>query len=357
MSDRRIVDADVHHHYPTASALAEYLPDGDSAPYYTFGSGLPNPRGAFRTDAYPPGGGPPASDPQHVIDHHLDPYGIERAVLNCGSTLYLGGLPDPDLAASLARATNDWTIAEWLDYDERFLGTIVVSPRDPEQAAAEVRRLGGDPRMVQVGVTSSPVLLGNEFLHPIYEACDELGLPFNLHVGGADVGINSGSFAVGGPTTFLEHHVGMCIPAIHHLISMVTEGVFVKYPNTKLVLNEFGVAWLPFVMWRMDMEYRAGREDMPWLTDLPSRHIREFVRFTTQPLEVPERPQDLITLLGLIGAEDMLVYSSDYPHWDFDSPDYALKGFSDEWKEKILYNNPRELFRLDEALVPTAGAR
>jgi predicted TIM-barrel fold metal-dependent hydrolase len=348
MGDQGIIDSDLHHHYPSASALAEYLPEHDPAPYYTLSTGLPNPRGAFRDDAVPPGGGPPASDPQFVIEHHLEPHGIEKALLNCGSTLFLGGIPDVDHAAALARATNDWTIADWLDYDERFAGSIVVGPRDPQSAAEEIRRLGPDPRMVQVGVTSAPCLLGNEFMHPIYEACNEFSLPFNLHVGGADHGINSGSWSVGHATSFLEYHVGMCIPALHHLISIVSEGVFVKYPNMKLVMNEFGCAWLPFVMWRMDMEYRSGREDMPWLEELPSDHIRKFVRFTTQPLEVPQKPQDLVTLLDLISADEMLVYSSDYPHWDFDDPTYAFKGFSEEWKEKIFRTNPRELFHFDD---------
>ena len=42
-----------------------------------------------------------------------------------------------------------------------------------------------------------------------------------------------------------------------------------------MVFNEFGVAWLPFMMWRMDMEYRSGRDELPWLTKLPSQYIAE----------------------------------------------------------------------------------
>jgi predicted TIM-barrel fold metal-dependent hydrolase len=350
-TDYPIIDADVHNQFPAISALAPYLPDTDPEAYYNRGSGVINTGGAYRKDSEPPGGRMPGSDPAFTIENHIETYGIDRAVLNPGSLLGLGGLPDLDLAARLASATNDWTINEWFASDERFLGTILIAPRDPELAAAEVRRLGNHPRMVQVGMTSAPCLLGNRFLDPIYAACEEFGLPLNIHVGGAEAGVNSGSYAVGAPSTFVEHHIGMCVPAIHHLVSVLTEGVFVRCPGVRLIFNEFGVAWLPFVMWRLDMEYRAARQDVPWLTKLPSEYVKESVRFTTQPLEEPKNPKDLVTLLSLINGDDILCFSSDYPHWDSDNPDLALKAFPEDWKRKVFYENSKELFHLNDDLV------
>jgi predicted TIM-barrel fold metal-dependent hydrolase len=346
----RIFDADVHHQYPSHEALAPYLPEGSPAPYYGGGTGIPNPRGAYRMDTVPPGGGVPGSDPAFVAVDHLDRYGIEYAVLNPGSLLGLGGLPDLDYAAAIARATNDWTINDWFPVDERFLGSIFIAPRDPEQAAEEIRRVGANPRFVQVTTTSAPCLLGNPFMHPIYEACDELGLALNHHVGGHEHGINHGTYPSGTPTSFMEHHIGRCVPAIQHLVSLVTEGVFVKFPNLRYVSNEFGIAWLPWVMWRLDMEYRACREDVPWLDRLPSEYIRESVRFTPQPLEEPANPTDIGTLLGLIGGPELLLFSSDYPHWDFDSPEVALRHLPEEWKQQIFFDNAFAAFRLGERL-------
>jgi predicted TIM-barrel fold metal-dependent hydrolase len=118
-----------------------------------------------------------------------------------------------------------------------------------------------------------------------------------------------------------------------------------------VVFNEFGVAWLPFVMWRLDMEYRAARQDVPWLTKLPSAYVRESVRFTTQPLEEPKNPKDMVTLLSLVYGDEVLCFSSDYPHWDSDNPDLVLKAFPEDWKRKLLYDNPKELFHLDDSLV------
>jgi hypothetical protein len=284
------------------------------------------------------------------VDDHLNRYEIDLAILNPGSTLYLSGLPDIELANEIARATNDWTVEEWFPADDRFLGSILISPRDPEWSAAEIRRLGDHPRMVQVTTNWVPSLLGARQLHPIYEACDEKRLPFNLHVGGAGAGINQGSYGTGNPTTFLEGHFGMCVPALQHLVSLVTEGVFVKFPNFRFVLNEFGVTWLPFVLWRLDQEFRENREDVPWLEELPSEYISRSVRFTTQPLETPADPRDLITLLSVMGGDHFLMFSSDYPHWDFDNPQMALKGFPPDWLDNVFFGNAWDFYGLDRRL-------
>jgi predicted TIM-barrel fold metal-dependent hydrolase len=354
-STYRIFDTDVHHQYPSLSVLDKYMPEGNTLGYYTRGGALPNTGGAYRKDAVPPGGGVPGSDPAFLIEDHMDKYGIEYAILNPASLLGLGGLPDIDLAAAIASATNDWTANEWLPLDDRFLGAICIAPRDPQLAAAEVRRMAPNPRFVQVTVTAAPLLLGNRFYYPIYEACEELGLPFCFHVGGQDQGVNGGSYPLGSvPSTFCEYHFGMCVPAIYHVVSLVTEGVFERFPNLMVVMNEFGVAWLPFVLWRLDMEYRANRIDVPWLTKLPSEYVKERMRFTTQPLEEPENPRDLVTMLELLEAERWLVFSSDYPHWDSDNPDWSLRAFPDDWKQKIFWDNAASLYRLDERLAKVA---
>jgi predicted TIM-barrel fold metal-dependent hydrolase len=160
----------------------------------------------------------------------------------------------------------------------------------------------------------------------------------------------------GVPTSFCEYHTGVTMQAQYHLVSLITSGALVKYPNLHVVFNEYGVAWLPFVMWRLDMEYRAARDELPWLTELPSEYIRQRVRFTTQPLEEPNNPQDLVTLLSLVGGEDMLMFSSDYPHWDADNPDRTLRGFSEEARYKIFYDNARRLLNLEGRLRAPVAA-
>jgi predicted TIM-barrel fold metal-dependent hydrolase len=66
---------------------------------------------------------------------------------------------------------------------------------------------------------------------------------------------------------------------------------------------------------------------------------------------MPQNPQDLVSLLTSIGGDHFLLFASDYPHWDFDSPGLALKGFPDEWKKNIYAENARRFYNLTERLA------
>jgi len=239
----RIFDADLHHQFPSGAAIAKYLPEQTTTPYYSAGRAVPHVDGAFRLDSLPPHGGVPGSDPQFVVTDHLDRYDIEYALLSCGSILGISGMHDVDRATSLARAANDWTLEEWFPADGRFLGSVHVSTSDPDAAAAEIRRVGAHPRMVQACATGFPLPMGDRFFDPIWEACCEVGLPFTWH----QSGLRSSELR---PTSFVELHMDMCLPVLSHLASLVLEGVFEKFPGLTVVFNEFGVAWLPFMMWR-----------------------------------------------------------------------------------------------------------
>lgn len=85
---------------------------------------------------------------------------------------------------------------------------------------------------------------------------------------------------------------------------------------------------------------------MPWVKRMPSEYIREQVRFTTQPMEYPEDPEDLYRMFEMIGSDDFLLFSTDYPHWDFDSPSHVFpKSFPKELRKRILADNARDFYR------------
>jgi predicted TIM-barrel fold metal-dependent hydrolase len=342
-----IIDTDLHHHFRSAAALEPYLPEGVGLPYFG-GAAQPHGQGQFRDDTVSPRGGLPASDPEFVVEHLLDRYGYEYAILSCGSTLGLGNLPDTDLASTVATATNDWTINEWFPVDDRFLGAIFVSLTDPDRAADEIRRLGSNPRMVSVVTTNAPCFFGHSFLDPDWEACAELGLPFTLHPGGKNIA--AGGAMLGPHNTFGHFRTSMCFYGIEQMMSLVWDGVFVRYPNLRYVSNEWGVAWLPFILWKMDMEYRETREEVPWLTKLPSEYVREHVRFTTQPVDEPRDPKDTVTLLSLVDADELLMFSSDYPHHDCDNPEVAFHAFPEDWQRRIFFDNAWDWYSLGERL-------
>ena len=62
-----------------------------------------------------------------------------------------------------------------------------------------------------------------------------------------------------------------------HLLSLVAEGTFQKFPTLRFVLIEGGVSWLVPIMWRFDKNWKALRMTVPWLDRPPSEIVYEHV--------------------------------------------------------------------------------
>src|SRR5437763_14859063 len=96
-----------------------------------------------------------------------------------------------------------------------------------------------------------------------------------------------------------------------HLVSMIVHGVFEKFPGLRVLLMEAGVAWIPAVPWRFDMDYRGLRREAPWLRRAPSEYFNEHVRGTTQPLDIEPSNRHMLDLAELISAEAIPCLTSD----------------------------------------------
>jgi predicted TIM-barrel fold metal-dependent hydrolase len=359
-----VIDCDVHHDWPNASHLVPYMSEGWQE--YVRGPGrlrgddsivdiMPsviyvNPTGLHRPEAYPDAQSAAASDYQLMREQLLDPMNIERALLGFGYGQFIGALPNPYLAAEVCRAANDWNIEHWLDGpgDDRLWGSVLIPTQLPDVAADEIRRVGGHPKMAQVIQCSAG--LGKPFgypaYHPIYEAASEMGLPIAIHIGGENFGGPNVSPTGGGMPVFYYESKLLSVHGLQtHLTSFVTHGVFEKYPDLKLLLIEpGGVAWLPWMFWGMDACYKSLRRELPWLKRFPSEYLREHVRFTTQPLDSSPRNEQLIDVLSTINAEDVLMFSSDYPHWDTDDAGHIAKRLPQSWHAKVFRENAVDFF-------------
>jgi uncharacterized protein len=304
-----------------------------------------NPAGVLRGDAHAPDGSAPGADPVFTAQHHLDAHRISRAVLIGGEVLGLGAMPDPDAAATIASAYNDWLAATWLAADDRYRGTIVVGAQDPAQAAREVRRSGADERFVAVLLPLTNLLMGQRHHYPIYEAAAELGLPVVVHPNsGEGIFRTSPSMAGGAPTYYVEWHTGLSQVFQANVISLVCHGVFERFPGLKVVVTEGGIGWVPDVIWRLDKNVKGLRDEVPWVRRLPSEYVFDHVRFTSQPMPEPRRREHLHVLCDIVQAERTLMFSSDYPHWDFDSPRHALTSLPAGIRRRVRVDNAVETF-------------
>jgi predicted TIM-barrel fold metal-dependent hydrolase len=345
-----LVDCDIHQHWESDSEIVEYLPPR----YEHYGVNLPtllytNPGGVMREDAVPEGGGAPGTTPENVREHVIDRYDVDYGVLT-GQCISVSLLPNRDYASELARAYNEWLVDYWLEDDDRFLGSVLVAPQDPDRAAGMIREYGTDPRFVQVVMNSaSPRPYGQPFYRPIFEAAADVGLPVALHPHADGHGTSNPPTGAGYPSSYFEWHNVLPANMMGQVNSLVCEGVFEQFPDLRVVCTEGGFGWLPHLVWRMDKNWKGLRSQAPWLDRPPSEYVFEQVRLTTQPIEEPPRPEYLRQLFEMIRAEETLMFATDFPHWDGDSPEHSLPPINEETRSRILAGNACDLYDLPES--------
>ena len=344
-----LVDCDVHAQ-ATEAMLAKYLSVPARRLLERYGRRTPRvtewyPRArnaGMRVDAWP---GKPGhiwgSDPELMRAQLLDEFEIDYAVLEVlsGQDCY----DHPDFAAEWNSAINQWQADEWLEFDSRLRGSISVPHEYPDLAVAEVERRASDERFVAVLLPASAAeQLGAPKYWPIYEAAAAHGRPVAFHTGGY-----VDHRGAGYPSFYLEYHVANGIVMQTQLASMVARGMFEAIPDLRVVLTECGVAWAPALIWSLDAAWELMREDHPRLKHRPSEYIRDHVWFTTQPIEEPDDPQHLIYAIDQARLGDRLLFATDYPHWDFDSPKQALPRAMDaSLRRAIFCQNALDLYGL-----------
>jgi len=351
----KTMDCDVHV-FPTGGmpALKPYLSREWQARFQRFDQlklesrrhplRFPNPSGSIsRLDATPPGGGEPGSDPHFMVEHLLDPWKIDVAVLV--PTFWVNAWTEPSLAAAYVSAFNDHFVHDWLPVDERYCLSVVVNPHDPESASAEVRRHAQTRRVVAVFIPWINRLLGDRHYWPIYRAAAECGFPIIFHPAGAEGTYQGAPNHAGGvAATYSERNATNSNLAQTNLASLIFRGVFERFPALTMVFTEWGFSWLPPLLWRMDHEWRRFREDVPLCRRPPSEYVFRHLRFTTQPVEEPANPEHLRQVLEMIRAETTLLFSTDYPHWDNDRPSAVLTGLPAPLKRAIYWESPYRVF-------------
>src|SRR5687767_2665787 len=108
-----LIDCDIHNAVPSVQALFPYLSEHwreyASTSAFRGPTDTAYPKGAPTSaiaGSTPPDGGPPGSSLELVREQVLDAWGAEYGILNCAYGV--DSLHNPDTAAAMARAVNDW---------------------------------------------------------------------------------------------------------------------------------------------------------------------------------------------------------------------------------------------------------
>jgi predicted TIM-barrel fold metal-dependent hydrolase len=347
------IDSDVHHNWRRDDAVIDYLParwseyvraPERSRSLYPPAIFNPAPNGiSNRLDAFPDDG-PAGSDLDLMRRQLLEPFNISHAIVSFD----VGpnpGVSNLEFATELTRAINRWSIDHWLSgQDDRIYGSLLLNTQLPEEAARDIRELGRHPRIGEALFVANGAgkPLGHPVYDPIYAAAAEIGLPVAIHIGGDTflTGATTHTAAGGLPTTRFERHSLQMQPVQHYLASLLVHGVFEKFADLRLIVKETGIAWVPWFFWELDAAEPILRRESSWIRRRPSDYFRKHMRLTTQPLEEPARFDQLVDLLEALGGmEDLLCFSTDYPHHDTDDPDHVARRLPERWWEKVFYAN------------------
>jgi hypothetical protein len=214
--------------------------------------------------------------------------------------------------------------------------------QNPELAVEEIERVAPDRRFVQVLLlVMHDMPLGKRHYWPIYAAAEKHGLPVGIHAGSA---YRHPVTPLGWPTYYTEDYAAQAPAFQQALSSLICEGVFTKFPDLKVVLIESGFTWLPAHLWRLTKFWRGLRMEVPWVDRSPAEIVRSNVRLTIQPCDAPPTTEAFQRLLDHMQSDEMLLFSTDYPHWQFDGDAVLPDGLSRDLVRKIMIDNPRDTF-------------
>ena len=275
----------------------------------------------------PATGGPAGSEPGRVVLNCLTGFETHR---------------NPYFSAAVAGALNDWLREEIVARDDRLRASLVVSSVSPADAVAEIERVGGDPRFVQVLLpVRSDLPWGNPGNHPIFAAAREHSLQVGLHAWG-----RAGKAATpsGFTSTYLEDYLANQPIAQAQVLSFVSEGVFERFPDLRVVVIECGFAWLAPLLWRFDKDWKGVWREVAWLKRRPSEYVRDYFRLTTAPAHLPPDPAALEQLLEMMDGTGMLVYASDFPHDHGDGLAELLNRLTGEQRRELLSGTAAKLY-------------
>jgi predicted TIM-barrel fold metal-dependent hydrolase len=337
MSDT-IVDAEFHGGAP---ALADLLPFMDSS----WAERMTRTRFSLPSAGMHPGGGVSraganAASPESM-SAELDS-AVQYAILLPHQIMPAAGWCDTKMCSIYASAINRYMLEKWIPQNDRFRLALALSPHEPAEAAAEIHAHARNPAVAAVSFSPLAINLGQTHYQQIFAAAAEHGLPVIIHPSGGE-GLVQGTPQIGGVGPRVRNERWVLLPqvAAANIASLIYDGIFVQWPELKVVIAGFGFDWVLPLIWRVDMEWRNLRMDVPWITESPMCYLEKNIRLVVNDLAgSPDMARHVASTL----PEQALLYGSNRP-FDTSERSEILTAFPVKLRDRIASVNSRETFR------------
>jgi predicted TIM-barrel fold metal-dependent hydrolase len=254
---------------------------------------------------------------------------------------------EPDFAAAIARAYNDWMYDFCQANPHRLVGAGMLSVLDINDAVAEVKRCAKELGFRAVFLRSNPLVdhkWHDPYYEPLWYAIEESNLALGFHES-----TGTGRNHIGErmePNIMLRRVFGQPFEQMLALGSFCAGGVLARHPRLRVAFLEANCSWLPWLLWRLDEGWE--REGDVWAKDLtmaPSGYFKRQCVVSVEPDETTVK--QVIEYMG--GGH--VVFSTDYPHGDSKFPE-AVNNFlklpiTADAKRKILWDNCASYYAME----------
>jgi uncharacterized protein len=276
----------------------------------------------------------------------MDEGGVDTAVLYPTNGLGIAWVREPDFAAVLCKAYNNFFYEQYASKSPRLRGVALLSLQNVPEAVNELRRVTRDLGMVggmlpAVGLRKP---LGHEDYWPLYEEAEKLGCMLASHA------------TVRGPhyfgaeifDRFIEvHTLSHPFAQMMQFASVIFRGVPERFPRLRIGFLEAGCSWLLYWLDRMDEEWeKRGELEAPLCQKKPSRYLESGQICLSAEASEKSLPE-VVRRFG----EEFLFFASDLPHWDSNYPENlhelrARQDLSEGTRRKMLQENACRLYGL-----------
>ena len=272
----------------------------------------------------------------------LEEAGIEMSVLYPTNGLAYGLVKDREWATALARAYNTFLHTEFLQVaPNRLKGIALIPLQDIPEAVKELRRAVRELGMVGAVLPAVGLRIpfGDRYYDPVYEEAERLGCMLAVH-GAPAQGLGFDFFDRLVEARALSHPFAQMI----QITSIIMNGVLERFPRLRIAFMEAGSGWIPFMMERLDGEFknRGAGLRMP-----PSEHLRSARIFFHCELGEAMLPVSIDAI-----GDGHFFCASDFPHEPAHEFPEAIEVFlkrpdlSESAKAKVLFENPRRLYEV-----------
>ena len=269
-----------------------------------------------------------------------------------GGSYYQHG--DVEYELDAVRAYND-ILSDWVRVSDRYL-PLAALPflSSPQTMAGEIQRAveDGHRGINFPGRTPGSLPhLTDPHWDPVWDVCQELGMPVHFH-GSAGINAGKSSKEWSGYSPRQAHSASTSTSAVtpaQIMPQLIFSGVTERFPRLKIAFAEAGIGGLNYVMAACDHEWERRHLWTEGMSTRPSDivHRQVYVNFWFESEGIKLR--DEIGVANLMWEADYPHVASYYPN-SWDAVEKVLEGVAEDDRQKLLYQNALRVYQIKETV-------